>query len=158
MIYFGYTTMSHGLKGELKLYTNFSLKEKVLKTGFPVYIENQKHIITTVRHHKDYELVTFDKITDINAVEHLRHKEIYVLKEDLKEDLILEELIGYEVREKEESLGKIKNILYNKSGMLLEVEKNKKFFIPYQENFIKSINETNHIVYVNNVKGVLDSL
>ena len=59
-LYFGYTTMTHGIKGELKCYTSFEQKEKVLTKKFPVYINGTRHEITSARPHKNHYLITID--------------------------------------------------------------------------------------------------
>ncbi len=156
-IYFGYITMTHGLKGELKLYTDFSLKEKVLKKDFPIYISDESHVLSSVRSHKDYYLITIDGLNDINLVEKFRHSKIFIDEKDLnlKDEVLLENIIDYLVMEKEETLGKIEGFLYNKGGILLSVKGSKKFYIPYQDEFIENIDQENKCVMVKNVRGYL---
>ncbi len=159
--YFGKITMTHGIKGELKLYTDFSLKEKVLKVGFPIYIRGEKHVITSVRPHKEYYLVIIDDLQDINLVESFRHSEVFIKESDLhltSDEVILEKWVGYLVKENEEVLGKIRNIRYNKVGILLEVQNTSKFYIPYQKEFIDKASDELKEVYVKNVDGVLNTL
>jgi len=62
MIKIGNITSTHGIKGELKLYSDFSQKEKIMQKDFPIYIENTLHHITSVRPHKNYYLIRIDDI------------------------------------------------------------------------------------------------
>ncbi len=161
MIYFGYTTMTHGLKGELKLYTNFSLKEKVLKESFPLYFQNQKHILSGVRVHQNHYLITIDGRQDINLVEEFRNQQIFIDEKDLslKEgEVVVEMLFHFSVYEGTVLLGKVNDILYNKSGILLEIsEGSKRFYLPYQNHFILQVDREKRILFVKGVRGVLDS-
>ena len=59
MIYFGYLTSTHGLKGELKLYTDFSLQKQVLTKGFTLYIHESPFKIHSIRFHQNHYLVSF---------------------------------------------------------------------------------------------------
>lgn len=157
-LYFGYTTMTHGIKGELKCFTDFEKKEIVLKENFPIIIEDKIYKITKVRAHKDYYLITINDLNDINLVENFRHKKIYIAKEDLKlgkDEFLIQELIGFSIIENEEELGKVKEIRYNKNGSLLSIKGNKNFFIPYQDEFIKKVDFKNKQIFTTNAKGLI---
>ena len=137
MIYFGKITMTHGLT---------------------IYIANQPHQITNVRPHKNYYLITIDDQKDINNVELFRHQKVFLKEEDIHtEEIIVETLIHFSVYENQNLLGKVKSILYNKNGILLEIENQKKFYIPYQNNFVKEINKKEQKIFVENVDGILNS-
>ena len=158
MLYLGKTTKTHGIKGELKFYSEASFKEKVLKKDFPVYIKEQKHLISSVRIHKNHYLITIDNLLDINAVEQFRNQNIYIKKEDLElseNEVLIEELVGFEVFESELSLGKVVDIMYNKTGLLLRVQGKKSFLLPYQEIFIQKIDKNQKIIHVQNAKGLI---
>ncbi len=154
-IYVGFTTMTHGLKGELKFYTDFSLKEEVLKEGFLVYIHDEAHKISHVRRHQNHYLVEFDGLTHINDVEGFRNQKVFVLRSDLKEEVVVEELIGFSLMEGQEVLGKVTNILYNKGGILLEVKGIKKFFVPYHEHFILNVLKDEKKILSQNAKDLI---
>jgi len=157
-IYVGKTTMTHGIKGELKFYTDFSRKDLILKKDFPIFIAGGIHFISSVRPHKNYYLITIDGFHDINLVEEFRNQSIYVSLSDLHlpdEEILFELLSGYLVFENGNLLGKVLNVLYNKSGVLLEVQGDSKFFIPYQEAFIEGVLKNEQKILVKNVKGFL---
>ncbi len=157
-IYFGHITMTHGIKGELKLYTDFSLKEKVLKIGFPIYIKGICHKISSVRPHKNCYLITIDEKKDINLVEEFRSQDVFVEISDIplkEEEVIIETIKGYQVIENEEILGNVTDILYNKNGILLQVQGRKKFYIPYQDSFVKQIDKKESKIIVTNGKGLM---
>lgn len=155
-IFVGRTTMTHGIKGELKFYTDFSRKDLILKKDFPIYIQNQLHTITSCRPHKNHYLITIDGKKDINLVEEFRNQKLFILESDLhlkEEDVLFELLEGFEIFENGNLLGKVSNVLYNKGGVLLEIKNEKKFFLPYQESFIDSVSKKERKIFVRNVKG-----
>jgi len=158
MIKIGNITSTHGIKGELKLYSDFSQKEKIMQKDFPIYIENTLHHITSVRPHKNYYLIRIDDINDINLVEAYRKKDVYIKLEDLdlKDEILLEALIGYDLISEKETLGKVRNILYNKNGALLEILGEKKFYIPYHEHFIQKILKEEKKIYTQNTGGLIE--
>ncbi len=154
----GYITMTHGIKGELKLYSDFSKKEKILIPNFPVIIKNQQHTITSVRPHKNHFLVTFDSLKDINLVEEFRNQTVFVDLEDIpleSGEVILETLIGYSIECEQEVLGKVKDILYNKGGILLEIDYLKKYYIPYNNYYIEKILENEQKIKVFHAKDLI---
>lgn len=156
-IYFGKTTMTHGLKGELKLYTEFSLKEKVLKKDFPIYIANQLHHLSNIRFFKNHYLIEIDNLKDINLVEEFRHQKIYILENDLhlkENEFIIEKLLDYSVFEEDIFLGKIREIIYNKNGYLILVFNETHFYIPFNDYFILKIIDEKKCVLVKNTKGL----
>ena len=158
MIYFGYLTSTHGLKGELKLYTDFSLQKQVLTKGFTLYIHESPFEIHSIRFHQNHYLVSFEGLEDINFVENLRHQKVYIQKEDLslKEDeVLLEELPGFKVKEGKELLGKVIQIVYNKGGVLLKVKNDGIFYIPYRKEFILKIIAKDQTILVKQAKGLI---
>ena len=49
----GYTTMTHGLKGDIKFYPSIYETDKFLKVNFPIYINDTLHHITSVKNGKN---------------------------------------------------------------------------------------------------------
>ncbi|MBR1748943.1 MAG: 16S rRNA processing protein RimM [Bacilli bacterium] len=157
MIVVGHITTTHGIKGELKCYTDFSRQDLVFHENQKVYINGKEHILTSLRTHKNHYLITLDDLRNINLVEDFRNQDITVKREDLKlekEEYLIEELETCSVYEDEIYLGEIKEIRYNKSGYLLSVKKDKTFYIPFQDYFIKKVNLEEKKVTVQNTKGL----
>ena len=52
---------THGIKGEVKLLSNFEYKNKVFVVGMNFYIGEDKEKVTvnSYRHHKVFDMVTF---------------------------------------------------------------------------------------------------
>ena len=85
-IYVGKIVNTHGLKGEIRILSDFEKKDKVFIAGMPIYIgrKKEKEVIRTYRHHKNFEMITMEGYTDINEVLRYKGLYVYVKKDDLK--------------------------------------------------------------------------
>lgn len=161
-IYLGKIVNTHGIKGELRLISDFDLKDLVFKKGFSVYIgeEKRKEIINSYRPHKQYDMITLEGYTNINEVLGDLKKSVYIKKEDLnlqESEYLLEELLDCDVTEKNKTIGQIKEIVYNKANILLKVKstEGKTFYIPYNDVFIKNVNIAKKSVEGENIQGLI---
>lgn len=155
MIYIGNLVNTHGIKGEVKIISNFKYKETVFKKGNKIYINDEKYIINSYRKHKKFDLITFEGITNINDVLDLKGKKVYIKKEEYIFDGPLnEELYGKKVYDKDKYVGVLKEIINNGSGELLVIEKNnKEYLVPYVDEFVKEIKED---IKLDLIKGLID--
>ena len=159
-LFIGKIVDTHGIKGELRIRTDFEKKDVVFKKGTTLYIGNNKieEVINTYRVHKDFDMVTFDGYDNINQVLKYLKENVYVNRDDLElssADYLLSDLIGMEVIEDEEVLGKVVDYVYNKSNILLVIEGRISFYIPYQGDFILKVDLKNKKIYTNNAKGLI---
>lgn len=152
MLNIGTYTGTHGLKGEIKILSNFSRKDLVFKNGFKLYIKNKEYIIETHRPHKTYNMVTLEGINDIKDIIDLRGEKVYINELELDNVFIEEDLIDYYVS--------INNIKYkvielskNSKQTLLKLDNNK--IIPFVKDFIINIDNDKKIVYMNIPEGLL---
>ncbi len=152
MLNIGTYTGTHGLKGEIKILSNFSRKDLVFKNGFKLYIKNKEYIIETHRPHKTYNMVTLKGINDIKDIIDLRGEKVYINELELDNVFIEEDLIDYYVS--------INNIKYkvielskNSKQTLLKLDNNK--IIPFVKDFIINIDNDKKIVYMNIPEGLL---
>lgn len=151
---------THGIKGELRIRSDFEKKDSVFKKDFILYIgeEKIKEIITSYRHHKEFDMVTFLGYSNINEVLKYLKQDVYVNREDLhlnNDEILLDDLIGMKVKNHDEFVGKITNYVYNNSNILLVVSGSKDFYIPYKSNYIIKIDKQNKIIYTENVKDLM---
>ena len=68
MLYIGMVAGTHGIKGEIRISSDFKYKDLVFKKGNHLYIDDDNLVINTYRVHKNYDMVTFENINDINDV------------------------------------------------------------------------------------------
>lgn len=160
LIYVGKIVNTHGIKGEVRLLSNFEEKDLVFKKDFKVYVgdERKELIINSYRPHKEFDMLTFRGIEDINQVLKYKGKKVYIDKEDLhlKEDeYLLEDLIGMEIIFDGEVLGVVKDIYEAPQGKLLYITFAKNYYIPYNNYYIKEIDTKKKEIHAENIKGLI---
>ena len=156
-IYIGKIVNTHGIKGEVRIKSDFKYKKDVFKKDFNIYIGNDKikQTINTYRVHKDYDMVTFNNINNINDVLMYKGLSVYVIKEELNIDGILDEdIIGMKVYSDKKVVGEVTDILKNKAHDILMVDN--KYMIPYIDEFIKKIDVEKKEIYINEIEGLLN--
>lgn len=156
LIYIGKIVNTHGLKGELRILSDFRHKEAIFKQNMKFYIGKNKdeYIVNTYRHHKIFEMVTFNNYNDINEVEFLKGSKVYVNLDDinLEDEFLSYKLIGFDVIINEKNIGKISEVINTPANEVLKVEK---ILIPYVPSFIEKIDEQNKKIYIKNIRGLL---
>jgi len=149
----GLYTGTHGLKGEIKILSDFSRKDLVFKPGFKIYINNIEYIIETHRVHKTYNMVILKDINDIKDIIDFRGSYVYINKSDLNNVFLEEDLIdGYSICANNKTY-KIESFMKNPKQTLIKLENNK--IIPFVSEFITDIDSDKKIVYMNIPEGLL---
>lgn len=148
---------THGIKGELKLLSDFDKLDRLCKIDFPIYIDEQKYLIKNYRYHKNCLLITLDNYTNINEVLFLVGKNVYVERTDLdlkKDEYLLSDLIGASVYDNEVLLGTVSEIIISKMYPIIRITKGEKsFLVPLIEKYIKSFDEERKIIQTNEAKS-----
>lgn len=155
-IYIGKIVNTHGIKGEVRIISNFKYKENVFKKNNNLYIgkNKEKQIINNYRKHKNFDQIIFYNINDINEVLKYKGESVYINKDEIKIDGILnEDLIDINVYGNKKLIGKITNIVDNGAHEILVI--NDKILIPYVEEFIKKIDIENKIIEINVIEGLI---
>ena len=155
MLYIGSLVNTHGIKGEVKVISNFKYKEEVFKKNNIIYINDKEYIINTHRKHQKYDLITLKGYDNINDVLDLKGKKIYINREDYTfKGILNEDLYGKKVYNKDKYIGKLKEIIDNKGQELLVINNNdKEYLIPYVDEFVKEIKED---IKLDLIKGLID--
>ena len=159
-VYVGKIVNTHGIKGELRIRSDFDKKNLVFKPGITLYV-GEGYVpeeIVTYRVHKEFDMVTFKGYDNINQVLNYLKLNVYVKREDLNlnnEDYLLQDLIGLNVIEDGEMLGKVEDIVYNGSNILLSILAEKNFYIPKNGDFIKKVNLEEGTIETENAKGLI---
>lgn len=148
-----------GIKGELKVLTNFDKKELVYKVGMPIKIKEEDLKITSIRVHKNYYLIRVNDINDINKITKYIGYNIYVKKEDIileEDDYLLEELIGATVIEGNKNIGKVTEVYTSNYNNYVRVLYNKKsYLIPIIKEYIIKFDRDKKILYTNNALSLI---
>lgn len=161
-IYVGKIVNTHGIKGEVRILSDFEMKDRVFIKGMTIYIgrKKEKEVITGYRHHKNFEMITMDGYYDINQVLRYKGLYVYVKKEDLnlKDDEYLEEdLIDLNVIVDSSNKGSVKEIRDSGNNKFLVIKTlDKDVFIPYQKEFISSVDLIKKEIVIRPIKGMFE--
>ena len=155
MIYIGKTVSTFGIKGELKVISDFEYCDKAYKVGNKVLINNIEHIISSIRYHKNYVLLKIDNLNNINDILKYVGFNIYIKRLDLnlsKDEFLYKDLINSEVIDEDDTkLGKIIEVV-NGINVLIKVKGTKEFYIPLIDNYVKRFDLDKNILYTKNAK------
>lgn len=151
---------THGIKGEVKIISHFKYKSNVFIKGTSLYIGDSKIklIINSYRHHKVFDMVTFVGINDINEVLKYKGEAVYIDKNEVKIDGILnEDLIDMNVYGDDSFVGRVTDILNNGVYDILVVENEKsKSLIPNISEFVLNIDLNNNRIDINMMEGLIN--
>ena len=151
---------THGIKGEVRLVSNFERKDLIFKKNFTIYIgdNKEKMRINTYRVHKNFDMLTFDGINDINDVIMYKGEKAYILREELEEDIHLkDDLIGFNVFYNEKNIGKVFSFFYNNVYDIMVIKgSTKDNFVPYLDKFISKVDYDKKDIYIINMEGLIN--
>ena len=148
---------THGIKGEVKLLSNFEYKDKAFVVGMNFYIGEDKEKVTvnSYRHHKVFDMVTFKEYNYINDVLKFKGKLVYVLKPDLALDnnsILDRDYIGMNAYYEGLLIGKVNDIIDNNGYKLMLIGTK---YVPFNKEFISSVSVTKKELILKNVEGLL---
>ena len=145
---------THGIKGELRILSDFRHKDKVFKVGMKFYVgrEKEEFIVNSYRFHKIFDMVTFLGYNNINDILDIKGKEVYINEEDLDLDgeIYIDNLIGYKVVVGTKDIGVVTDVMHMKANDILRVND---ILIPYVKEFIIKIED--NTIYVKDVGGLI---
>ena len=160
LIYIGQIVNTHGLKGEVRILSDFKYKNEIFKSGNQLYIgKNKKElIINTYRVHKNYDMVTFQGLNNIDDV--IIYKGEMVCFDRNKLDLqtyLDEDLIGFEVYQTSKKVGIVTGLKQSKLYTLLVVNNNtKEYLVPNTDKFIVDVDLNDKKIYIIEMRGLVD--
>ena len=155
LIYIGKLVNTHGLKGEVRIISDFKYKDSVFKKNNYIYINDDRYTINSYRKHKMFDMITLTEINDIDDALELKGYNVYINKDEYTFDGYLdEELIGLEVYDNNIYKGKIIDIYKTSTNDLLVIEGNKRHMIPNIDTFVNKIDLENNKIYINYIKGL----
>ena len=151
---------THGLKGEVRILSDFRYKDRVFIPNMKIYIgkEKKEETISTYRHHKIFEMITMESYNDINEVLKYKGEYVFINREDLvlKENEYLDtDLINLNVYIDNKLIGQVKKIeKYSKNELFVVKGQEKDYLIPYNFDIIKiSLKEKR--IDVENINGLI---
>ena len=148
--YIGKIVGTHGIKGELKIKSDFPYKDRVFIIGNSLIIDGNNYVIKSYRVHKNLDMVTLDDYHDINEVLFLLKKDVYFDKDSLSlddDEILDEDLINYTILTDDGKKGIIKEIFKaSESNKIIRAEFDKEILIPINSPMVKISKENKEII------------
>ncbi len=151
MIYIGKYVNTHGIKGEIRIKSDFKYKDKIFFVGNTLIIDNQEFIINSYRRHKEYDMITLKGITNINQIIDLKGSKVFVFNISLDDGEYLDStLIGFKVYMNNIYKGDVLDIKYLNNSKKILVVNNK--YVPFE---LVNVNLDKKRIDVMEVDGLL---
>lgn len=157
MIFIGKSTSTFGIKGELKVRSDFNYLDKAYKIGNIVLINNIEHKISGVRYHKNHVLLKIDNLENINDVLDYVGYNIYIKRSDLNlssNEYLDSDLINSDVINDGINLGKVIDVIRG-VNTLIKVSGKVIFYIPYVDEYIINFDLENKKLYTKNCENLI---
>lgn len=157
-VYIGKIVNTHGIKGEIRLLSDFPFKDKVFVVGNNILVDDIEYKINSYRRHKMFDMITLDGYNNINDVLFLMKKKVYFDKDKLvlsDDEILDEDLIKFKVIDEDRNIGKITEIfMASSTNKILRVEFFYEVLIPYNSPIIKSIDKEKKEIHVSLIGGM----
>lgn len=153
---------THGVKGELRLISDFKYKDKIFVDNFSIYIGKEKieEKINSYRRHKMFDMITLKGYNNINEVLKYKGSYAFINKEDLvlgNNEYLNEDLIGFDVIYNNLPNIKVVGIEKYPSSDMLKVNYNDTFkLIPITNGIIENIDFSKKEIVLKNIKGLIE--
>ena len=141
-IYIGKIVNTHGIKGELRIRSDFLYKDKVFVKGNSLIIDDKKYLIKTYRRHKTFDMVMLDEYNNINQVLFLVGKKVYFDKSLLildDNEVLDSDLVNYNILDTNGIELEIEEVFYASSTN--KIIRTNKCLIPFNSPMIKKIDK-----------------
>lgn len=162
----GIITSTHGVKGEVKVYPTTDdprrfrrLKEVVLDTGR----EKLNLEIEGVKFFKQFVILKFKGLDNINDIEKYRQKSLYVTRKNAvrlqRDEYFIADLIGLKVQDEDGAeLGTVKDVIETGANDVYEVEMadGRSLLLPAIKQCILNVDVENGMMQVHVLEGLLD--
>ncbi|HJH10898.1 MAG TPA: ribosome maturation factor RimM [Metalysinibacillus jejuensis] len=161
---------THGVRGEVRILSTTDFEEERFYVGsrLAAFKKGDKKptwlTIATVRRHKNFILLTFEGIHNINDVLPYKEGLLKITKDQMEEDVLTEheyyfhEIIGCKVVSEEDGdvIGEIIDILQTGANDVWVVKGAKKeHYIPYIEDVVREINVEDKVITIYVMEGLL---
>lgn len=143
---------THGIKGEIRIKSNFKYKDRIFQVGNEIILD-KPYIINGYRVHKDYDMVTLTGINSINDIIALKNSLVYIDRDKYlnNTDYLDEDLLNFKVYMEDKYIGNVSKIRFlNNEKKLIEVNKN---LIPFE--LITKIEINNKKIEIKYLEGLI---
>ncbi|GEL06870.1 ribosome maturation factor RimM [Salisediminibacterium halotolerans] len=162
---------THGIHGEVRLIANTDFPNERFAPGVRLSILNRDGSRTPVtvsswRTHKQFDLLTFEEIQDVNEAERFKDSDLQIDASQLGDDELesneyyFRDIIGlHVVSEDGEEIGTITEILTpgaNDVWAVKQAKSGKEILIPYISDVVKHVDLEQGQVVIHLMEGLLD--
>ncbi len=160
----GKITNFFGIKGEAKIgYDNQNQLKNAKKVILADDISKRELDIQQVRFHKNFAIVKFAQINDINELIKYKGQRIFVLKSEVlgkleQNEYLISDLIGcFVYKENGEKIGEVVNISSNSSQDLLNIKNylGQIDIVPFVDEFFPVVDIKNKKIIIKPIEGLL---
>ena len=145
---------THGIRGEMKVLPWADSPEFLLDFN-RVRIAGKEYIVEDCRIQKTCNLLKVKGIDTVETAQMLRGRTVEIYREDAPKELIFAaELIGVDVQQNGESIGKIKDVLDYPGNKVYVVEGEHRYMIPAVKAFVLDINMEDNVMQVQLIEGM----
>lgn len=154
----------HGLKGEVKVFSNTNFASLRYKKGNVVFIlDNNEYkplIVHSYYSYKNIDVVSFENYLDINKINDLLNKNIYIKKSDaiLPDNYYhYSDLINLNIISEDKIIAKVVGVIEYPANVVLKCITNDKkdLIIPFVDEFIIKVDLKNKEIIVKLIEGML---
>ena len=159
---------THGIRGEVRVLSTSDFTDERFMPGNALYLFDKGElvkevIVKTHRKHKQFDLLSFEKLEDINLIEGFKGFDIKI-SEDQQQDLedgsdYYHQIIGLDAVNLEgEKIGKISEILAPGANDVWVVKRKgkKELLLPVIDDVIKKVDLEQGLVVVDLLEGLDD--
>ena len=159
-IEFGKVVNTHGLKGEVKVYSYTDDTNHILKLK-KVYISNKEYIVESMKVQKQMFLMKLKGIDTIEATSSIMNKMCYreIIKDESNEadGFFIKDLIGLKVIDVNgNEIGTLKEVFRTGANDVYEIvdNENKSKYIPAIKEVVKSIDIKSKVMIIELMEGL----
>ena len=153
----------HGVRCEVKLLSDSDFLEERFKAGNTVVISGEELTIESYRTHKNFHMLKFEGVSNINDITHLKGKDVFIEEngEELKlaeNEYHVRDIVGLTVINLDDNteLGKISEVMFTGANDVWVIEGEREYLIPYIEQVVKTVDFERGIVEITPLEGLLD--
>ena len=152
----------HGILGEAKVgYSD----PKRIENAKKVIVKNIPLNIEKIRFHKNFAIVKFKEISDINELLNFKGENIYLAKEEVKnqleeEEYLIDDLVGLNVfDDKDDFIGIVDSIAKSTGNDILSIkpedEKYGNILVPFVKELVPIVDVKAKKIVIKPIKGLL---
>lgn len=159
LINIGRILRQHGVKGGMKVTSDFKYKKEAFKVGNTIYVLDKPYKITSYSYAGggQADICYLEGINTIDDVIAIKQNNIYIDKDSLNiKEILDEELLDMEVYLDTQLLGVVTDIQTGINPLIIINNEGKNIYIPRQDIYIKNIDvDNNKIELTDEVRGLL---